>query len=449
MPPIDIPALTTALRAALPDAEPFAAIPMFVAQVQYLDQAEGVALVDRVVTNAHPSTWQFTDELLDAWPSAVADRALDAVRALPPGENRVEGLCRVPRRLTHREQVEALQALIDGSFRERTWAPHSKPISRRGLIVDFVRTLPADDKEAWVHAEAARVESPPHSVELYEFRDRRDVGSLTEAAMRDLWSRIDHDDERGVPQPYLGLASCLPPDLRQVALGRIRACPRQSVRLYHLAEFDEELTDEERAEVVLVPWNEHTRDDPRTIAQFHLRNVVAQHLPKVEPSVRRHWLGVVLGFEENYFRQLGLSALLPSLKGTDHDEAVTALLAAVDEEGSFDGDARWDLVADAELQRFIVGLANDPYAWNRDELVDHVWKHRSASTTDALFMLLLDGLHSRPGDTRLEIATALTPWLANRTHGAASWAIAGLPVPVASEAPDSVYNIARVIREQG
>jgi hypothetical protein len=41
--------------------------------------------IDRVVANAHPSTWQFTDEVLDAWPSAVADRALDAVRRVACG----------------------------------------------------------------------------------------------------------------------------------------------------------------------------------------------------------------------------------------------------------------------------------------------------------------------------------------------------------------------------
>ena len=57
---IDVHALTSALRGALPGAEPFAAIPMFIAQVRHLDPAYGVDLVERVVKHAHPSTWGFT-----------------------------------------------------------------------------------------------------------------------------------------------------------------------------------------------------------------------------------------------------------------------------------------------------------------------------------------------------------------------------------------------------
>jgi hypothetical protein len=439
---IDLEALISAVGEALPGSAPFAAIPLFVDQIRWLDEEMGLDLLDRVVATAPPSTWLFTDGLLAVWPQAVAARALEAIRALPAGEERIEALLQVARHLTPAERDEALAGLLDGTYPEVTWA-HTKPMSRCLLINAFVRTLPAPAREAWVLARARPDQDTSVGGEL---RARHDVDLLTEEAIRAMWARLQQEEPtRGVPLDYLGLASRLPPDLRAEALARIRACPKQSERLYHLVEFDEELTDEERREVVEVPWNDYTRGEPRAQGT-HLQRVAA-HLPRVSPAVRRRWLEVVLAFEDSYTRQLGLLALLPSLEGQDHEEAVSALLAAVEEDGCFHGDDRWDLLSEEALRRFLLRQREDPYGWHRDGLVVHIWAQRPASVADRLLPLLLEALETRPADTRLEIVGVLTPWLADRTAGAVPRALARLPVPVSGAAPDALYTIARVLRQ--
>jgi hypothetical protein len=279
---------------------------MFVAQVRWLDAAAGRDLVEQIVTRAHPSTWRFDDALLNTWPPAVAQRAVAAVRALPRGEARIEGLCRIAGRLTRAEQREALEGVLDGTFRERHGA-----VSRRGVIVAFIRTLPEDDREAWVRAQAAG--QVPF---LSEVLARRDVGVLTDRALRDLWRRV--------PTPARGE--------------------------------------------------------------------------------------------------------IPS---------------------EFYGDARWDLVPDDALDALLLRLRDDPYGWNRDELIEHMLDARPPSTADRLGSLLLEGLDDRADDTRLEIVRALTSWLADRTCAAMPRALAALPVPRSETAPDAQYAIARVHRLEG
>lgn len=68
---IDVEELTASVCRALP-AEPFAAVPLFVDQVRWIDADAGLDLLERLITNAHLSTWGFTDDTLDTWPSAVA-----------------------------------------------------------------------------------------------------------------------------------------------------------------------------------------------------------------------------------------------------------------------------------------------------------------------------------------------------------------------------------------
>jgi hypothetical protein len=437
---INVEHLSASVGRALPGAEPFAAIPLFAAQVRWLDAEAGRDLVEQVVTRAHPSTWGFDDALLDSWPPLVAERAVAAIRALPRGEARIEGLCRIAGRLTRAEQREALEGVLDGTFREVVIG-HAA-VSRRATIVAFVRTLPDDDREAWVRAKAVG----PIAF-LSEVLARSDVGILTEHALRDLWGQIPAPAPGEVPREYQRLAHRLPVDLRQQALAAIRACTRQSNRLLHLAAFDEELTESERREVVEVPWNEHTRDDPRSQI-FHLW-LVEHHLAKVAPGVRHRWLSIVLAYEDPYVRQVGLFRLLPSLCGEDRASAEAALLASVEQAGCFYGDARWDLVPDDALDALLLRLRDDPYGWNRDELIEHVLDARPSSTADRLGSLLLKGIDDRAADTRLEIVYALTPWLAERTGGAMPRALATLPVPCSEAAPDAQYAIARVHRLDG
>jgi hypothetical protein len=440
MPSINVEHVSASVGRALPGAEPFAAVPLLVAQVRWLDAEAGRDLVERVVTRAHPSTWAFDDALLDSWPPVVAERAVAAIRALPRGEPRIEGLCRIAGRLTSAERREALEGVLDGTFREVVIGRVA--YSRRDTIVGLVRTMPADDREAWVRAKAVG----PGAF-LAEVLARDDVGVLTDHALRDLWNRIPAPAPGEIPLEYQRFVHRLPADLRRPALATIRACARQSSRLLQLASFDEELTEHERREVVEVPWNEHTRDDPRSQV-FHLQHV-ARHLPKVAPEVRRRWLSIVLAYEDPYVRQLGLLRLLPSLSGEDRASADAALLASLEHEGCFYGDARWDLVPDRALDAFLFRLRDDPYGWHRDELIEHVLDARPPSTADRLGALLLEGLDDRADEARLEIVRALAPWLAERTRGAMPRALAALPVPRSDTAPDAQYTIARVHRSQG
>ncbi len=198
---IDSDALTTELRRALPDSEPSASVPMFVAQVPWPEADAGIQLLERVCDHAHPAAWRFDEALLETWPGRVVSFAMHAVRALPPGEERIRGLMQVPARLTSRESDEVMPALVDGTFPQTVWAPHTKPTSRRNLIVSFVRTVSPEQRERWFQFDTSQHE---HSPLLYEFRSRKAVDCLSEASMRDLWARIPAHNQGEIPQEFPG-----------------------------------------------------------------------------------------------------------------------------------------------------------------------------------------------------------------------------------------------------
>jgi hypothetical protein len=410
-------------------------------QVQWLDAAAGLDLVARVVARSHPWTWELDDDRLDRWPAPVAAFAVEVVRALPPGAARLEALCRIGRRLEPAEQEEVLQGIVDGSLLEKS-DDYDHFTSRRAVFVAFVRTLPPEGREVWVRARAAR--DPKHSIRE-AFEARRDVDALTETALRDLWERIPPSSDGTLPSDFIRLAACLPPDLRAAALATIRACPDPWSRIFHLATFDADLTDDERREVVEAPGNLGVREDPRS-QSLHLR-WVARHLPKVAPAVRRAWLDSVLDNPSLYDRLIGLIQLLPSLSGEEKDEAEAALLAALEQQNGFAAEERWDLVPEDALAGLLLRLRDDPYAWHRDGLIAHVCTKRPAETMDRVFPLLLEGLRERAADTCLEIVRALGPWLADRTAGAVPRALAGLDVPASDLYPSPDYMITRVIRD--
>jgi hypothetical protein len=249
-----------------------------------------------------------------------------------------------------------------------------------------------------------------------------------------------------VPLSYLGVAEHLPPDLKGLALARIRASMSQSTRLFHLAWFDGELTDAERYEVVGVPWNEHTRHNPRFQAD-HLQHVVT-HLPKVPVELRQHWLQTVLTFTEHYDLQRGLMALLPSLSGEDHRQAADALVASVIREGRFyTTETRWSLLPDDALGPLLLRLREDAYGWSRDQLVAHLVEERDPALADRSLQPLLDGLRALDADHCIETVHALTPWLADRSDGAVPRALAALPVPVPCRPANPLYRIERVVAQ--
>lgn len=120
---IDINRIVSDLQDGLPDAAPFAVVPMLTAQIPYIDTPAGVSLIDRIVVNIQPSAWGFTDATLDRWPEPVAQHALACIRALPSGKDRIEAMCMVARRLTLAERREALDGILDATLPESCWGP--------------------------------------------------------------------------------------------------------------------------------------------------------------------------------------------------------------------------------------------------------------------------------------------------------------------------------------
>lgn len=440
---LDLPSIVRAVQSALPEAAPFAVVPMLTAQLPHVDAPAGLALLDQIATHIPASAWGFTDAALDRWLEPVGQHALACIRALPPGKERIEALCTIARRLTLAERREALDGILDGTLPDTTYE-HTKLLSYRHVITDFLRTLPEAWQEEWIATEAT-------DDVFDEARARRDLGRFTEVALRKMWSQIDHAStpSRDIPLSYLGLAEHLPPDLKGLALARIRASTSQSSRLFHLAKFDGELTDAERYDVVEVPWNEHTRHDPRSQASQadHLQHVVT-HLPKVPVELRQQCLQTVLTFTEDYDLQRGLIALLPSLSGKDHRQAVDALVASVIRKGRFYTiETRWSLLPDDALGPLLLRLREDAYGWSRNQIIAHLVEERDPALADRCLRPLLDGLSDLDADHCIETVHALTPWLADRSDDAVPRALAALPVPVPCRPANPLYVIERLLAQ--
>lgn len=434
---IDAPAIVRAVESALPVAAPFAVVPLLTAQIPHIDVAAGLALLEQITTRMPASTWGFDATALDRWPQPVARFALTRVRSLPPGKDRIFALCTVPDRLTDAERREVFAGIVDGTLPSTTFG-HTKPLSNAPLIEAFIRIAPEDWQETWIAMKA-------DGDDFMEALARRAVGRLTEPALRRMWSRGDDDAE--VPSSILKVLEHLPADLRASALARLRASDSRSARLLHLARFDAELTDAERREVVEVPWNAYTRDDPRSQAD-HLQRV-ASHLPKVPLELRRRWLHTVLAFTEDFDLQRGLMALLPSLSGADHRQAVDALVASVLRVGRFyTSETRWDLLPDDALGPLLLRLREDCYGWPRDQIIAHLLTARDPALADRCLRPLLAVLGEVGPDHCLEIVLAMTPWLADASAGEVPRSLAGLPVPVPQRPADPLYVLGRAIAEE-
>lgn len=430
---LDLPGIVRVVQAALPEAAPFAVVPMLTAQIPHVDAPAGLALLDQIATHIPASAWGFTDAALDRWLEPVGQHALACLRALPPGKDRINALCTVARRLTLAERREALDGILDGTLSECT-DEHPK-LSYDHVITVFLRTLPEAWQEEWIATKATNV--------LAEALARRDLGCFTEVALRKMWSRIDHASTpyRDVPLDYLRVAEHLPPDLKGRALARIRASTSQSSRLLHLASFDDELTDAERYEVVEVPWNEYTRRDPNSQAD-HLQHVVT-HLPKVPVELRRQWLQTVLTFTQDNDLQFGLMALLPSLSGKDYRQAADALVASVIRKGQFyTSETRWSLLPDDALGP-LLRPREDVYGLGRNQIIAHIVDERDPELADRCLRPLLDGLSDLDADHCIETVHALTPWLADRSDDAVPRALAALPVPVPCRPANPLYVLER------
>lgn len=417
------------------DAAPFAALPILVGQVPYVDEKTALDLLGRVVRDVHPLTWGFTDEGMKDWAPEVVDFAMGEIRALPPGAVRIEIMCKLPKRLSMSEKREVLDGILNGTFPTVT-RQHTKPISHADVIAGFVATLLVDWREEWIAAETTNEDGDC----MREYIARRDVGQLTEDAIRDMWSRTDHKDPLlPLPRDYFWLVALLPEDLRAAPLSRIRRCKDLSSRRRCLASLDEELTDAERREVVL----EGTSTSEAHMQTHHLRRV-AQHLQKVPYELRYRWLELVLAIEVPYHREAGLMVLLPSLTPEDQSRVEEVLIASALKNGECHV-SRWDLLSDAAFSPIIFRLRDALYGWNRDKAIVHLIEHRDPAVVERCLLPVIESLSRLPKESCLEVVGAMTPWLAEVTGGALPKALCALPVPKAPEVANPLYVLQRVI----
>jgi hypothetical protein len=178
----------------------------------------------------------------------------------------------------------------------------------------------------------------------------------------------------------------------------------------------------------------------------HLASV-QHHFPHVPLAILRKSLAVVLSFEEDWDRQIGLMALLPLLSGEDHRRAADALAQSVLRTGSFaTTETRWDLLSDGAIAPLIARLKDDAYGWSRNELIAHVHATRSPELADQCLYPLVDALPELAADSCLEIITAMTPWLADRSGGEAPRALAAIAIPTPSVQANPLYVIDRVLK---
>lgn len=439
-PEVDI--LVRVVGAALPNAISDVVASMFVAQVSHVGVEAGVSLVDRIAAALPPATWGFKDKQLERWPTTVAARALDHVRALPPGRDRILALCNCAMQLSLSERREAFDGILDGTLPSTT-REYTKPMSYSGSIAYLIRMLPEAWQEEWIVRQSTR----GSALGVFgEYLARRDIDRLTDAAVRSMWARIDHakTPHREIPPGYQRLAQHLPVELRQQALARIRVCSDDSSRLFHLAEFDDDLTDVERCELVETPWNSSVPEHPRQQGD-HLRGV-RKHLSRVPVAMRVKWLERVLNFGDDC-SQAALLELIPVLSGEERQRAVDALVASVIREGGFHtAETRWDLLPDDALAPLVLRLRDDPDGWSRDQLIKHVIDARTEQLADRCLQPLVDALDTLEADACLETVTAMTPWLSDRSASVIPRALAELSVSSSGRPNNPLYAIERVLR---
>lgn len=149
------------------------------------------------------------------------------------------------------------------------------------------------------------------------------------------------------------------------------------------------------------------------------------------------------------FRRLGeLQALEPYLEGPARREALDTMVRLATEQGSWSWSPDWwDVIPDAGIPGLVERLVRkDASGWNRDALVDHVFRQRSPEVAERAFLPVIRTLRRLRADRCLEAVAALTPWLADRTGGAFPRGVAGLEVPVPRRKADRWRRMKRMLR---
>ena len=416
-PEIDILATVDAVRTALPDATPNPAALMFLAQVPYIGTVEAVSVVEQICDRFPPGAWYFDDERFSDWPARAIERAVDHVRRLPRGWQRVYAFGCVAEHLTEGERQEALDGILDGTLSSGSRA-YNKPTSFTSTEMRLVRRMSAASREAWLRAQHGGGDA---SI-------RAELGPLGEQDVRDLYARACQ--ENSIPNRLL---PHLPEDLREDAIRRARSESTESVLRVRARLGD--LGDEELRRL-LKPPEEGT----------HYDFLMLEDLFDVAPrDVPRAWLDA---FESrpDYSLQTVVGRLLPRLEGEDRVRAEKLLRQSLVRAGENAGpDNLWSLVGEDELGPLLMRMRCDAYGWHRDGLIEHIVGERAPETVERSLVPLISILPQLPPDHRLEIVAAMTPWLARETGGELPAALAGLRIEASGRSENDQWMIARVL----
>lgn len=435
---LEVARIVSAVEIALPAAPPFAIAELVKAQIPFLDDRAACALLDELARKLPPDTWDFTEAVLARWSPAAVHHALTHLRALPPGRDRVLALARLPGRLSTAEQREVLDGILDGTL-PTTEFRYTKVSGNHDVIHALVRTLPPAWQDEWLAT---------HTDSFDEIcREHRAIGRLDEPVVRRLWSEIDHTavppDE--IPYRYQALLGDLPADLEAQALARIRAADPEA-QLDYLQDIRAGLSDAERHALVAAPLAQLAANPHSNVGILKL---LAPHLPHVSVELHRQWLHGLLATDNSRTIQTGLTHLLPVLTGDDHRRAEAALADTAIRDGAFFSAARWDLVPDDAFPPLLERLRTDPYGWHRDDIIAHLIAARAPAIVARCLQPVVDGLADLPPDHRVEVVTAMTPWLAERSDRMVPRALAALALPLVTSEPDAHYAIARVLHHPG
>ena len=406
---LDIEQALSPLRDALPESEPYPALKLFAAQLPHLDDETAVDLLKRLLAAVPPNVWPVDDETLGTWSVPQQEVALEAVRALPPGEARLDRLCRMPSHLSVDEKRDVLDAILDGTLRaaRSTLGPKE---SRWHLFARLAKTLPVEWQE--------EVDRDEHlsSALLQE-------GFVTDTYAESIW-RTAEQRTCGIPTDLLLLGEQLPTSTKQRVLSTARAWPVEHERPYALSFFTTSLSGAERHRLTAPPTT--VADSPYSSLASHL-SAVAAHLGYATTSQVGQWHCLLV--ESGTPTQVWLGTLLPHLSGDVRRRAQEDFDGSVIAEGHLPSDeTEWSLLSDAVFAHLL------PKLWDENAMdfvaaAMHVSSTRSLEACETCFGDWVRHLAALPSTRCVELVWATTAWLLKASSGQFSSAVAALTVP--------------------
>jgi hypothetical protein len=316
--PVAIRSFTAGAISSLPETTSTDAMELIGAVIACVDDDRARALIQLSIRTCSATAWtEIANADLPRWSDAARGDLLGAVRALPNSRERIAALCKLTPWLSLADKAEAFAGILDGTFPETGW-PIGMPVTsyfstQRALLV----TCPDDWQESWV---ATRTEDSSRDAKAWdEAYSRSRIDHWPEEAVRRLWAGLSWTSS--VPGILSYLVPRLPPDLRELALDRVRRTSDPGRRRFHLRRFERELTQEELDELVRTPGDAIDTTQPHGLAR-HL-HWIKSLLPRVRPEVWMVWLHVAEGLED---ADRALAALLGVVGAADRRRCVDRLV---------------------------------------------------------------------------------------------------------------------------